>query len=84
MYRNLVLCSPHIEELVIRKTNWFRKNPNDSRLRNHRLTKRMNGRHAFSITDDIRIVYKWVGKKSVRFLSIGTHKEVYGKHKRSD
>jgi mRNA-degrading endonuclease YafQ of YafQ-DinJ toxin-antitoxin module len=57
--------------------SWFRKNPGDTRLDNHDLKKKMFGQRAFSITDDIRIVYKWLGKNEVRFLAIGGHSKVY-------
>ncbi len=53
------------------------KNPNDTRLDNHQLTKRMEGKWAFSITDDIRIVYEWLGKNTARFLAIGGHSKIY-------
>ncbi len=58
---------------------WFKKNPDDTRLDNHELTKRMKGKWAFWITGDIRVVYKWTGKNEVCFLDIGGHPEVYGK-----
>lgn len=56
---------------------WFQKNSNDTRLDNHALTERMEGKWAFSITGDIRIVYEWLGKSTARFLAIGKHSEVY-------
>ena len=37
----------------------------------------MKGKFAFSITNDIRIIYEWLGKNTVRFLAIGGHKKVY-------
>jgi mRNA-degrading endonuclease YafQ of YafQ-DinJ toxin-antitoxin module len=40
----------------------------------------MKGKWAFSITDDIRIIYEWKDKNVVRFLAIGTHPEVYRKN----
>lgn len=55
----------------------FQNDPKDTRLQNHALRKVMKGKYAFSVTDDIRIVYTWVGKSTVRFLDIGTHKQVY-------
>jgi len=39
----------------------------------------MKGKWAFSVTDDIRIVYEWLGKTTVRFLAIGRHSKVYKK-----
>lgn len=68
-----------ITHLVDQKIKLFQKNPHDTRLRNHALTKRMKGKFAFSITGDIRIIYVWLGKSTVRFLAIGGHKKVYGR-----
>lgn len=59
------------------KIKLFRKNPTDTRLKNHALRRKMKGKHAFSITGDVRIVYKKVGKNTVKFLAIGGHTEVY-------
>lgn len=57
----------------------FCRNPKDTRLRTHALKKRMKGKYAFSVTEDIRIIFIWKGKSSVRFLAIGSHTEAYGK-----
>lgn len=69
--------NPEIYKSVRDRIKIFRKNPKDTRLSNHALTKRMKGKFAFSITEDIRIVYEWLGKNSVRFLAIGGHPKVY-------
>lgn len=66
-----------LEEEISRRIQWFSKNPSDTRLDNHDLKKKMLGQWAFSITGDIRIVYKWIGKNEVRLLTIGGHPEVY-------
>lgn len=68
-----LLLEPEIQQRI----RWFKKNPNDTRLDNHELTKKMAGKWALSITDDIRIIYEWLGKTTVRFLAIGEHKKVY-------
>lgn len=79
MYRQLIDEYPTMTDKVFQGVEWFKNNPNDTRLDNHALTKRLNGKWAFSITNDIRIVYKWLGKTTVRFLAIGGHKKVYFK-----
>ena len=66
-------------ELVRAHVKLFRKNPEDTRLDNHPLHKRMKGKWAFSVDRDIRIVYEWVGKTTVRFVAIGRHQAVYKK-----
>jgi len=68
---------PDKTDIILEKITIFVKNPEDTRLDNHALTGRLEGKFAFSITDDIRIVYELIGKSSVRFLSIGRHKKVY-------
>ncbi|MBI4066353.1 hypothetical protein HY411_01410 [Candidatus Gottesmanbacteria bacterium] len=68
-----------IDILVEQRIVLFRKNSNDSRLDNHPLRKSMEGRWAFWVNDDIRIVYKWLGKATVRLLVIGAHEVVYQK-----
>ena len=77
MLENLCEKEPKIIEIAQEKIHLFQNNPNDTRLQNHPLKRSMEGKWAFSITDDIRIVYKWLGKTSVRFLAIGSHTKVY-------
>lgn len=57
----------------------FIVNTEDTRLRSHALRKRMKGKFAFSITGDMRIIYEWLGKNTVRFLAIGGHNKVYAR-----
>ncbi len=80
MYRTLAEDNSPLKEEVARRIKWFKANPSDTRLNNHALRKRMKGKYAFSITEDIRIVYEWLGKNRVRFLAIGGHLQVYKKH----
>lgn len=65
------------EESVVRCVERFIKNPSDTRLDDHALKKKMKGKRAFSITNDIRIIYRWIGKNKAQFLNIGRHIEVY-------
>lgn len=76
-YRNLLDNESDLNELIPAKITLFRNNPQDTRLDNHALTKTMERKWAFSITRNIRIVYEWTAKTTVRFLAIGAHEEVY-------
>lgn len=78
-YVRLTQRDGEMVSLVETAINRFRNNPKDTRLEVHALGKRMKGKHAFSVTDDVRIVFEYLGKKTVRFLAIGTHEEVYGR-----
>lgn len=70
---------PDKMDLVLGKIKIFKKNPADTRLDCHLLTGRLEGKYAMSITDEIRIVYEWLGRTNVRFLAVGGHRKVYKK-----
>lgn len=57
----------------------FRKKPQDTRLDIHPLKRRLTGKWAISVDNDVRIVFEWKGKYRVRFLAIDRHPEVYKK-----
>lgn len=77
MLNELISQDEILEQIINERIKWFQGNPQDTRLDNHPLIKPMVGQWAFSITDDIRIVYEWMSKTTVRFLAIGGHKIVY-------
>lgn len=55
----------------------FSRKSDDTRLKTHALKKRLMGKYAFSVDDDVRVIFEWLGKKVARFLAIGKHKDVY-------
>lgn len=46
-------------------------------LRDHALSGRLKGKRAFSISGDIRVIYRYIDGKTVLFLRVGTHNQVY-------
>lgn len=78
-YKELTLRKPKLKIAVDQRVTLFSRKPHDLRLRNHALRRRMKGKWAFSITEDVRIVYVWQSKNTVRFLAIGKHHQVYKK-----
>jgi addiction module RelE/StbE family toxin len=54
----------------------FIKNPNHPLPKDHSLKGRKITLRAFSVTGNVRVVYKEIGKKII-FLDIGTHNQVY-------
>ncbi len=77
--RELSIASLELNKLAEKRILVFIKNPNDTRLNNHPLTKKMEGQWAFSITDDVSIVYEWLSTTTVRFREIGPHSKVYAR-----
>lgn len=54
----------------------FAADPRDPLLRTHKLTGELAGYWAFSVDDDLRVVFRWDG--DVAFLvNLGSHDEVY-------
>lgn len=54
----------------------FLKDPKNPILKDHKLTGEKRDRRAFSVTGDIRVVYKKFDD-SVLFYDIGSHSQVY-------
>ncbi len=54
----------------------FAGDPRDPLLRTHKLKGELEGWWAFSVDDDLRVVFRWDGGVAVLLL-IGSHDEVY-------
>lgn len=77
--QQLLFTQPQLKQKIDNAVILFLKNPDDTRVLNHVLKDRIEDKWAFSITNDVRIVYEWMGKNTVRFLAIGGHNKVYKK-----
>jgi addiction module RelE/StbE family toxin len=55
----------------------FSKEPFDHRLRTHKLTGKLEGLWAFSVTFDCRVIFEFLDKNEVLLVDIGDHDEVY-------
>ena len=53
------------------------ENPFYPQLRTHKLSGKLAGQWAFSIEEDCRVVFEFIGENSVLFIDIGSHDEVY-------
>jgi len=59
------------------RLHFFQQNSQDPALKNHKLTGKKAGFQSFSVTGDIRVVYKREDESTIRFYDIGTHNQVY-------
>ena len=69
-YRKLPL---KIKLLAEKKEKIFRHNPFSLSLKTHKLKGRLSDFWAFSIDFHYRIIFEFVKKNEVWFLSVGTH-----------
>lgn len=69
--------SKNMKEQFAERFLIFLKDPAESILRDHPLVGNLHGKRAFSVAGDIRVVYRFLDKKTVFLLRIGTHNQVY-------
>ena len=72
----LLAKNPQLDSLYENCLNRLLNDPFDPLLHTHALTGNMIGRHACSLTYDLRIVFK-LYDDIVHLLDIGSHGEVY-------
>ncbi len=63
--------------IINHKVGIFHNDPFHRFLHTHKLDGKLSGHHAFSITRDYRIIFRFIDATTVIFESIGTHDEVY-------
>lgn len=64
----------------------FSKDPDYLGLNNHSLSKEWEGFRSIDVTSDLRAVYQEISEADgtfAYFVDLGTHDELYGKHKSS-
>jgi addiction module RelE/StbE family toxin len=59
------------------KMSLFLEEPFSPQLRTHKLSGKLKGTLAFSINDEYRVIFEFLGKNKVLLIDFGTHDEVY-------
>lgn len=62
-----------IQKTTYKKVALFRDNPQHPSLHKHKLHGKLKDYFAFSITDDVRIVFYYTESGTIVFVKIGTH-----------
>ena len=55
----------------------FSRTPFDRRLRTHKLSGKLEGLWAFSVSYDCRVIFKFLNGDEILLIGIGGHDEVY-------
>jgi len=76
-YKKRVRNNSRLKKKFREKMKIFLENPFFPQLRTHKLSGKLAGQWAFSIDDDCRIVFEFVGKDQVLLIDVGSHDEVY-------
>lgn len=75
-YRQRIIPHPNLDKKFKQKFTIFSHDPTNPILKNHHLIGDKSEYSAFSITGDIRVVYKKVGE-DILLYDIGSHNQVY-------
>jgi len=76
-YRKKVKNDAELKERFWDAMEMFAKDPFHPRLRTHKLTGRLEGLWAFSVSFDCRVIFKLLSKTEILLIDIGGHDEVY-------
>lgn len=75
-YKKRIAPNPKLTIKFEKQLEKLIKNPQDASLRNHKLVGKRNEFYAFSVTGDIRVIYKIVNG-NIWLYDIGSHNQVY-------
>lgn len=78
IYKKRFSHKSNIQKKFDERTRLFIIDSQNSLLRDHQLSGRLEGYRVFSITGDIRVIY-YIHEEIAYFVDIGTHNQVYGK-----
>lgn len=74
--KDLKKLSKEKQKLAVGREGIFRKNPFAPTLKTHKLTGKLEGLWAFSLTYHDRVIFKFIKNSEVIFYKIGSH-EIY-------
>lgn len=61
------------QKLAIQRESYFKNNPFDPRLKTHKLSGKLQGYWAFSLTYSDRVLFRFIHQDEVIFYKIGGH-----------
>ncbi|HLE48993.1 MAG TPA: type II toxin-antitoxin system mRNA interferase toxin, RelE/StbE family [Patescibacteria group bacterium] len=76
-YRKRIIRYSKISKRFDERLYLFAEDVNNPILKDHKLIGVKSDLRAFSITGDIRVIYKNISKDTVMFLDVGTHNQIY-------
>ena len=76
-YKKRVRNNSILKKKFWEKMSAFLENPFFPLLRTHKLSGKLAGQWAFSVDDDCRIVFEFIGENRVLLIDVGSHDEVY-------
>ncbi|MBI4080747.1 MAG: type II toxin-antitoxin system mRNA interferase toxin, RelE/StbE family [Candidatus Levybacteria bacterium] len=75
-YKKRIATNKRLERKFLQQLEHFLKNPTNPSLRDHKLVGKKSSYRAFSVTGDIRVIYRTV-EGELWLYDIGSHNQVY-------
>ncbi|MBU4301117.1 MAG: type II toxin-antitoxin system YafQ family toxin [Nanoarchaeota archaeon] len=75
-YKKRILPFPNLDKKFEERFRLFIRYPSNPVLHNHKLIGTLEGFRSFSITGDIRVVYRTFGG-NIELYDIGSHNQIY-------
>lgn len=76
-FRKTVKRQRDLEDRFWSRVDIFREDPYHPSLRTHKLTGQLDGLWSFSVTYDVRVIFRLVDGDKAIFVDIGDHDTVY-------
>lgn len=68
---------PILVKRLYRSLETFQKQPSHPSLKTHKLKGELQDRYAFSVHQNLRVIFRWVTDSHVLLITFGTHDQVY-------
>lgn len=76
-FRKRVLPKPKLLHKYDVRAKLFREDPTNKVLNDHPLKGVKKNYRSFWVAGDVRVIYEVIDKKTVKFIDIGSHNQVY-------
>jgi len=76
-YRKRIKKNEEQRRRFWRRMELFLTSPFSPELRTHKLSGKLEGQWAFSVDEDCRVIFEFIGEEKVLLIDIGSHDEVY-------
>ena len=77
IYRKKVKNDAALKQRFWEAIDLFSRSPFHQKLRTHKLSGKLEGLWAFSVSYDCRVIFKFLNGDEVLLVDIGGHEEVY-------
>jgi len=76
-YKKRIKKNEQLRKRLRQRLELFLSDPFARQLRTHKLSGKLEGLWAFSLDEDFRVIFEFIGDDRALLIDIGSHDEVY-------